>query len=183
MIAIIGKTCVGKTFLLNKAHELGYSTLNCDLFFTEQYKYGNKCYELIKMNLGSKYVNNEEVDKKMIKQLISNKNGLNLLENLIFPILFEHLKKNDYDFVEIPILYSKMVDFESLFQKTLNITASMETRRKILKFKNVDNYDFEFYDSINTGFSKKENVDIDMDNISNNIDWKLFFQRYYIKII
>ncbi len=183
MIAIIGKTCVGKTFLLDKARELGYSTLNCDLFFAEQYKYGNKCYELIKTKLGPKYINDEEVDRKMIKKLISSKNGLNLLENLIFPVLFDHLKKNNYDFVEIPILYSKMVNFESLFEKTLNITASMETRRKILKFKNVDNYDFDFYDSINTGFSKKENVDINMDNISNNIDWKLFFQRYYIKII
>ena len=180
MIAIIGKTCVGKTFLLDKAHELGYSTLNCDLFFAKEYQFGNKCYELIKKNLGKEYVNSATVDKKMLKEFISTKKNKDLLEKLIFPVLFEHFEKYNYDFVEIPILYSKIVNFERFFNKTLNITASMETRRKILKFKNVDNYDFEFFDSINTGFSKPQNVDINMDNIHNNIDWKVFFQRYYV---
>jgi dephospho-CoA kinase len=170
MIAIIGKTCVGKTFLLDKARDLGYSTLNCDHFFTEQYKFGNKCYELIKENLGKEYVNEDAVDKKRLKKFISIEKNKDLLEKLIFPVLFEHLQQYNYDFVEIPILYNENVDFKGFFDKTLNIIASMETRRKILKFKNVDNYDFEYFDSINTGFSKPDNVDINMDNISINMD-------------
>lgn len=180
MVALIGKTCVGKTFLLEKAKELGYSTFNCDDFFTKQYKIGNKCYELIKENLGEKYVNETEVDRKMLKELILTEDGKNLIEKLIFPVLFEHFQKNKYDFVEIPILYSKNGNFEIFFDKTLNITASNKWRRKILNFKNVDNYSFEDFDSINKGIPKKGDVDIHMDNIPINIDWKMFFKRYFI---
>ncbi|MGL5204959.1 MAG: dephospho-CoA kinase [Metamycoplasmataceae bacterium] len=183
MIAIIGKTCVGKTFILEKAKELGYSTFNCDDFFKEQYKFGNKCYELIKNNFGENYVNGTEVDKKMLRKLVFIEQKKDLLEKLIFPILSEHLEKHKYDFVEIPILYSENGDFERFFNKTLNIVASNEWRRKILNFKNVDNYDFDRYDSINKGLSKRGDVDIYMDNIPIDMDWKNFFKRYYIKII
>ncbi|MGL4252356.1 MAG: dephospho-CoA kinase [Metamycoplasmataceae bacterium] len=183
MIAIIGKTCVGKTFLLEKAKELGYSTFNCDDFFKEQYKFGNKCYELIKNNLGEKYVNEQEVDREMLRKFVFHENGKDLLEKLIFPILSEHFEKHKYDFVEIPILYSKNGDFERFFDKTLNIIASNDWRKKIRNFKNVDNHDFNDFDLINTGFSKEGSVDIYMDNMPVNNDWKKFFNRYYIKII
>ncbi|MGL5205721.1 MAG: dephospho-CoA kinase [Metamycoplasmataceae bacterium] len=183
MIAIIGKTCVGKTFLLEKAKELGYSTFNCDDFFKEQYKVGNKCYELIKNNLGKEYVNDNEVNREMLKKLVFIEKKKDLLEKLIFPVLSEHFEKNNYDFVEIPILYSKNGNFERFFDKTLNITASNDWRKKMRNFKNVDNYDFEHFDLINTGFSKEGSVDIYMDNIPVNNDWKMFFNRYYIKII
>ncbi len=180
MVALIGKTCVGKTFLLEKAREMGYSTLNCDDFFKEQYKFGNKCYKLIESNFGESYVNQINVDKNRVKKLISNKKSRDAIEKIIFPVLFEHLQNFKYDFVEIPILYSENGKFEHFFRKTLNVIASMDTRKKILKFKNVDNYDFEFFDSLNTGFSKIGDVDIDMDNIPIDIDWKLFFKSHYI---
>ncbi|MGL6125056.1 MAG: dephospho-CoA kinase [Metamycoplasmataceae bacterium] len=180
MVAIIGKTCVGKTFLLEKAKKLGYSTLNCDDFFHEQYKFGNKCYELIKNKFGEKYVNKKEVKREMLKKLIFTENRRDELEKLIFPVLFEHLKKFKYDFVEIPILYSKNGNFEVFFDRTLNIKASLEWRRKIANFKNVDNYSFDDFDSINTGFSKDGDVDIHMDNMPVNMDWKMFFIRYFI---
>ncbi|MDK2819487.1 MAG: dephospho-CoA kinase [Mycoplasmataceae bacterium] len=183
MIAIIGKTCVGKTFLLEKAKEFGYSTLNCDEFFQKQYKFGNDCYKIIKKSLGEKYVNEVEVDRNMIKKLILTKNGRNNLEKLIFPVLFEHFKKFKYDFVEIPILYSKNGNFKPFFNKILNIVASSETRKKILKFKNVDKYDFEFYDSLNNGICEEKCVDINMDNICADSDWEFFFKSHYIKII
>ena len=170
MIAIIGKTCVGKTFLLEKANEFGYSTFNCDDFLKEQYKFDNKCYKLIKSTFGEYYVNDENVNKKRLKKLISNNEGRDAVEKLIFPIIFEHFQNFKYDFVEIPILYSKNGEFEIFFTKTLNVIANMETRKKILKFKNVDNYDFEFLDSINTGLSKVGDVDVDMDNIPVDMD-------------
>ena len=183
MIAIIGKTCVGKTFLLEKAKKLGYSTFNCDDFFKEQYQFGNDCYKIIKKSLGKEYVNKTEVDRKMIKKLIMTKNGRDQLEKLIFPILFEHFRTFKYDFVEIPILYSKNGNFRMFFNKILNIVASNETRKKILKFKNVDNCDFEFYDSLNNGICEEKCVDINMDNLCVDSNWEFFFKSHYIKII
>lgn len=183
MIAIVGKTCVGKTFLLNKAKDLRYSTFNCDIFFENQYKFGSKCYELIKNAFGEKYVNGDFVNKEMIKMLISTENGKNSLEKLIYPVLFDHFLENKYDFVEIPILSTKNCDFRKFFSKTLNVLASTERREKNLKFKNVDNYDFEYFDSINMGIYEFNTVDIYMDKLSINTDWKSFFQSHYIKII
>lgn len=183
MIAIVGKTCVGKTFLLEKAASLGYSTLNCDDFFAKEYQNGNKCYSLIRDNLGEIYIKDGFVDRKMIKKLISNENGRNLLEKLIYPILFDHLSKNKYDFVEIPILSSKNCDFTGFFSKILNIITNDKTRTKNIKFKNVDNYDLEFFNTINTGFYGVNTVDIYMDKLPNNMCWKSFFETHYIKII
>ncbi len=183
MIAIVGKTAVGKTFILEKAKSLGYTTLNCDNFFKKEYTKGQKCYEIIKKNLGKTYVNDIGVDKKMLKMLIKTKNGRNMLENLIYPILFDHLSNNKYDFVEIPILSNLNSNFAIFFSKILNITASMETREKNLKFKNVDNYDFMFFDTINNGYLGSDSVDINMDKLPNNMSWKVFFETCYIKII
>jgi dephospho-CoA kinase len=68
MIAIIGKPGVGKSHLLDKLQKRGFKTLKADVFFSNSYLHGNKCYKLIKNQLGAEFVDKKTVLKAKLKQ-------------------------------------------------------------------------------------------------------------------
>ena len=120
MIALIGLPGNGKTYTIKLLKKEGYSVLIADEFFHEQYKVGNEAYELIKKHLGSSFVNKKGVDRSKLRDYAID--NMDTLEKLVHPILEQHLLKHKYDFVEIPIINSKHVNFYKLFSQVINIT-------------------------------------------------------------
>ncbi|VEU68486.1 dephospho-CoA kinase [Mycoplasmopsis pulmonis] len=166
MIAITGKAGVGKTTFLKKMEKKGYKILYSDNFFNQDYEKGYQSYQLIKDNLGQDFVNDQRVDKKRLKNWIKEDlSNLDRLEKLIYPLLKTHLEQNFYDFVEIPVLGSKNVDFYPLFSKIYNIEISESQRLEQLKKRGVDNSDISFFESINKGVIGKKVVNISLENL------------------
>lgn len=135
MIALIGLPGNGKTYTINLLKKEGYSILIVDDFFSEQYKVGNECYELIKKYLGHSYVNKKEVNRKKLRNFASE--NMNFLEKIVHPILKKHLLVNTYDFVEIPIINSKHVNFYELFSHVVNITYPSSSQIPITSLKKL----------------------------------------------
>ncbi len=136
MIAIIGLPGSGKTYTIKLLEKMGYSILIADDFFREQYKYGNEGYLLIKNNLGNEFVNEKSVDRNALRNFAIE--NMDKIEELVHPILEEHLKKNKYDFVELPIINSKYADFKKYFGVVINITPAGKYSTFMDKdFKNI----------------------------------------------
>ncbi|MEA4134412.1 hypothetical protein VBM90_01160 [Mycoplasma sp. 2704] len=150
MIAIVGRICSGKTYFLNTARELGYKSLNLDEFVNDLYEKNTDFINKINNKIGSFLIKNNQVWKPFIKQWISlNPNNLKILEKYVFEVIFEHLKSNQYDFVEIPILYTKIVDFSIFFSTVYHMQIDEENRSKFLKIRGVDNFTKEILDNQN----------------------------------
>ncbi|OYD26784.1 dephospho-CoA kinase [Mycoplasma testudineum] len=161
MIAITGRTHSGKTFLLKQLSNLGYKTLSADDFFHEQYKKDQAGYKLILSFLGPQFVKSDEVNRSAIKEwLKSDENNINILNKLTHKLLFEHLIKQKYDFVEIPIINSEFYDFLSLFDRVINLEISNQQRQKFINNRNVDKSTIELIDRLNKGFYGPKSVNI-----------------------
>ncbi|MGL4343452.1 MAG: dephospho-CoA kinase [Metamycoplasmataceae bacterium] len=167
MIAIIGKFGSGKTFLLNKLAQQGYKVLNCDDFFNKSYKFPNKGYWIIRRKIGKKYTKNFQVNKEELKKLIISEKNAKSIEKLVFPLLFKHLLKNKYDFVEIPILFNEICPFQNLFKKAILIEISEEKRANFILKRNVNNSTKTLLDSIYKDPEKIENVNIHVEKLTN----------------
>ncbi|TNK81975.1 dephospho-CoA kinase, partial [Mycoplasmopsis pullorum] len=116
MIAVVGKVASGKSTFLKHLQELGYKTFICDDYVNWLYRND----EQVKLNFinffGQGVVQNGQINKSFLKEQIKlNPQNLKFIEKVIFPIIFEHLKTHLYDFVEIPVLFTEIVDFSKLF--------------------------------------------------------------------
>ncbi len=165
MIAIIGNPNVGKTTFLRKLRANGYSTYETDAWVLEQYN-NNKSIIFKKLveEFGESVIFNEQIDKNALKELI-NKDFSNLkkIELLVHPYIKEHLIKNTYDFVEIPILKWSPIDFTDLFVMVVNLQG--ETIKN--KSSNVDNFSDKLIDTDKRGFRTFDTVDIYAKNVQN----------------
>ncbi|WP_027334523.1 dephospho-CoA kinase [Mycoplasmopsis felifaucium] len=141
MIAIIGKVASGKSTLLNKLKHRGFKIFNCDKFFIEEYKKNGFFYNEINNKIGS-FLNDENgISKQKIKEWISqNPNSLDVLEKCTYPVLFQYLKINSFDFVEIPKLISKNFDFSSLFSGIICLENSASKFLQNYIKRSVDNF-------------------------------------------
>ncbi|QJG67196.1 dephospho-CoA kinase [Mycoplasma phocoenae] len=177
MIAIIGKSGVGKTTFLKKLEKHGFKVLIADEFVNELYKKGNLGYKKIKHTLGEKYVDENGVNKKALKESINlNLDFINEVEELIFPIIENHLKITNYDFVEMSNIFSKNANFLPYFSKIIQISIPEENRVKNLKKRNVNNYDKNIIDALNKGFFTNDIVNISSENVEEKIFFKMFFK-------
>ena len=88
LICITGQIGSGKTSLLNEFKSLGFKTFEMDKYIHEIYKKNKIGYQLIKKNFGDSYVNEIEVDRKKLGQLVFNDNKkLNKLNSLTIPLI------------------------------------------------------------------------------------------------
>ncbi|WP_027120753.1 nucleoside/nucleotide kinase family protein [Mycoplasmopsis lipofaciens] len=139
MIAVIGKTCVGKTTFLNYLKNKGFSIFILDEFVNDLYEKSEKFYTFILNNLGEKYCINNKIDKLKIRTLFNQKPEIiDLLEKGIYPLIFEHFQSYSYDFVEIPNLVNQKNDFSSFFSSILCLETSNKIRMKNAQKRNVD---------------------------------------------
>lgn len=141
MIAIIGKLGVGKTTFCKKLIEKGFSVFNCDDFVQESYLKGNDCYKEIKRQIGDFLCDEKGVSKSKIKTWIAqNPYNIDILEKVIFPIVYEAIKIGKFDFVEIPKLVGKNYDFSQLFDIVLCLESPEKIRAKNMAARGVDNF-------------------------------------------
>ncbi|WGI36448.1 dephospho-CoA kinase [Mesomycoplasma lagogenitalium] len=177
MIAIIGKYGVGKTTFLKKVESFGYKILYTDEFFANCYKFNNSCYWAIKNELGQNYVNESEVIKNELRNFIlKDKNNINILEKIVYPILEKHLEENRYDFVEIPNIFSKNANFERFFSHIFNIKTSEKKRQENIEKKGVLKKNSNLNNSLNVGKIKKKVVDILWEDIEKEDFFINFFK-------
>ncbi|MGL5438272.1 MAG: dephospho-CoA kinase [Metamycoplasmataceae bacterium] len=158
-IAIIGKPASGKTFLLNKLQEKGYKVLNCDLLVKKYYSFPHPCYFEMKKKLGSQIAKWGKIDKTELKKLIIRENSAKKIEEIIFPYIFKHLSKKAYDFVEIPVLFNKEINFISLFKRVIELEIDEQKREIYFSRRNVDNLTKKTLIIINKEYLYPKNVD------------------------
>ncbi|WLP85955.1 dephospho-CoA kinase [Mycoplasma seminis] len=144
MIAIVGKIASGKTTFLKSCASLGYSTFSCDEYVNYLYTQNSDFINKIKQNIGEFLIKNNQVSKDEIKKWIrQDLTNLQLIEKEVFLEIKSHLQQHQYDFVEIPILATKIVDFSTFFSLILNMQISPSQHEKLLKNKGVDNFVLE----------------------------------------
>ena len=168
MIAIIGEPGAGKTFTIKLLEKKGFSILIADDFFKSQYLFDNEGYNIIKNNLGIKYVDKKSVIIEKLREYSIN--NMDNLEKLIHPLLENHLKLKKYDFVEIPILNSTYCNFNQYFTRVLNIINTKESIKKEIISRKIKT---DFYNIILAKQQKNykvENTDIESGNINKIIN-------------
>ncbi|SJZ40412.1 dephospho-CoA kinase [Mycoplasmopsis verecunda] len=186
MIAIVGKIASGKTTFLNYCKNLGYSTLNCDHFVTDLYNHNEEFIAKINEKYGDLLVTNNYVDKKKIKNwILQDISNLEKIEKEVIFYIKKHLLSNKYDFVEIPILFSKNVDFSNFFAYIFNMQIEEKTRQIFLKNKGVDNFVLNILDNQNNynwelekTFNGVEIVNISLDKRNNLTKIKKLLAEY-----
>ena len=142
IIALVGAPSAGKTTILKLLNQKGFKVFHADSFISEQYKKGNKGYQIIKEILGDEFVLNDKVNKERLREEIKrDENFLIRLNELIHPIIFDYLKDKDNFIAEIPIVTSSPIKFK--YDKIINIYASKEILRKRISQKtNIKNKEF-----------------------------------------
>ncbi|MFV8515926.1 dephospho-CoA kinase [Mycoplasma sp. Z244B] len=175
MIAIVGRMASGKSTFLAVCAQLGYSTFNCDQYVSYLYSQDKEFIKLIAEKFGTFLLKDNVLDKNEIKKwILQDSTNLKKLEKEVFLKLKSHLLEHQYDFVEIPILYTDVVDFVPLFSCIFHMQISEDIRQKFLQQKGVDNFTLQFLDNQNAYdwgikkfFREKRVVHISLDKRDN----------------
>ena len=137
LICITGLTGSGKTTVLKEIAKKGYETFEVDKYIHSIYKKGDKGYDVIKHSFGDQYVNDKEVDRQKLGQLVFNdKEQLNKLNNLMLPFIKQKLrelkKQNKQIFVEMAIFLNYVEYFENSFDDVIIVQGKEEIQNKKL---------------------------------------------------
>ena len=138
LICITGQIGSGKTSLLNEFKSLDFKTFEMDKYIHEIYKKNKIGYQLIKKNFGDSYVNEIEVDRKKLGQLVFNDNKkLNKLNSLTIPLIRQKILElkniNEHIFVELGIYLKYEKLFNDLFDHIILIKGKSEIETKKLQ--------------------------------------------------
>ena len=150
LICITGQIGSGKTSLLNKFKSLGFKTFEMDKYIHEIYKKNKIGYQLIKKNFGDSYVNEIEVDRKKLGQLVFNDNKkLNKLNSLTIPLIRQKILElkniNEHIFVELGIYLKYEKIFNDLFDRIILIKGKSEIETKKLQNLSWFNKKFDIF--------------------------------------
>lgn len=178
--AIIGKYGVGKTTLLQRVAALGYQVLDADAFFKICYLKNQPCYEAISKTFGSNFVNETEVDRTVLRQMLSNDlSTLDLLEKTVYPFLEAEIQKKAYDFVEIANVYSPNANFIDYFDSVFELVNTEKFRQKNIASKNVDSFVSTLNNVLNKNIEHKNNIIIEVSRLQNDTDLKIFLEKLF----
>lgn len=138
LICLTGKTGSGKSTCLEIIKKLGYQTFETDNFIHDIYQVNQAGYELIKQEFGEIYVNEKEVDRKRLGQLVFNhKEQLEKLNKLMLPIIKEKIvglkQKQQIIFVELAIYLNHESYFTNLFDEVIQVTGKSEQEEEKVK--------------------------------------------------
>ncbi|MCS4536707.1 dephospho-CoA kinase [Mycoplasma sp. CSL7475-4] len=174
MIAVIGKIGVGKsTFLKNCGLEAS-KIFFADEFVEQEYKKRGKIYQEIKLKIGEFLLENDHVSKNKIREWLNENNtNIDILEKVVFPVIFDELKNGNYEIVEIPVLYNENINFLPLFSLILCLSTNEKNRQKNLIKRGVNKLTIKALDAKNDPkiakkalFGKITIVDIYADNFT-----------------
>ncbi len=146
LICLTGKTGSGKSTCLATIKKLGYSVFEMDQYIHDIYRVHQIGYELIRKEFGDIYVNDHEVDRKRLGQLVFNhKDQLEKLNKLMLPIMKQKIvdlkQKNEIIFVELAIYLNHEEYFKNLFDEVIQVVGKSEIENK--KLKNLSWFGFK----------------------------------------
>ena len=171
-IAITGKIGSGKTSLCNIIKKIGYKVYESDKEVEKLLKRAQIIEEvklLYKGKIRNLIDNNGNIHKKILGDfLFSNKNELDKLEKLLYPLLEGQKKKfveensnEEFIFFDIPLLFEKKM--HKKFDKIIFLDVSKEIQEKrVLKRK---------------GMTKNK-----LDNILNNQSYDISIFKKFISV-
>lgn len=138
LICVTGQIGSGKTSVLEEFKKLRFKTFEMDKYIHEIYKKNKIGYQLIKKNFGDSYVNDIEVDRKKLGQLVfNNKKKLDKLNAITIPLIrqktSELKQKNDLIFVELGIFLKYKEQFQNLFDYVILVKGKPENETKKLQ--------------------------------------------------
>ena len=144
LICITGLTGSGKTTALEYIKSKSLNVFEVDNYVHSIYRKDEKGYALIKENFGSEYINEKEVNRQKLGQLVFNdKNQLNKLNNLMLPLIKEkllELKKEDKTiFVELAIFLNHSDYFKNIFDQVIIIKGKEDVQKQ--KISNLKWFD------------------------------------------
>ncbi|QKT05307.1 dephospho-CoA kinase [Mycoplasma sp. OR1901] len=142
--AICGEINVGKTTLINELKKMGYKTLILDDYVNYLYQNNNDLINEFKNKIGNFILENNKISKELLKKyILDDFNNIYKLEEIIYPYISNHLINNKYDFVEIPVLESKKIDFSGFFKYVVVVhkkTKFLVENQLINWLNNKNNY-------------------------------------------
>ncbi|KAJ8679558.1 hypothetical protein QAD02_015345 [Eretmocerus hayati] len=139
LIGLTGGITSGKSSIADKLQKLGSGLINCDLVAHSMYAPGMKCYNLIVETFGSQYVSSDgQIDRKALGNLVFNdKNELNKLNDLMWPVILEETKKrinelsrNGFDIITVEAAVLIQAGWQSTFHE---IWTSIIPREEAIK--------------------------------------------------
>lgn len=138
LICVTGQIGSGKTSVLDEFKNLGFKTFEMDKYIHEVYKKNEIGYNLIKKNFGDSYVNNTEVNRKKLGQLVFNNNKmLDKLNALTIPLIQQKIlelkQQNELIFVELGIFLKYEKQFKDLFDYVILVKGKSEIEAKKLQ--------------------------------------------------
>ncbi|XP_034187978.2 bifunctional Phosphopantetheine adenylyltransferase - Dephospho-CoA kinase [Osmia lignaria lignaria] len=100
IIGLTGGIASGKSSVADKLEKLGAGLVNCDKIAHDLYLPGKKCFDAIVENFGSTILKPDGfIDRKVLGNIVfNNKEQLNKLNNIVWPIILEEAKKQINDF-------------------------------------------------------------------------------------
>ncbi len=140
IIAIVGAPLSGKTTVLKRLQEKGMRVFSADSHVTKIYKAGEEGYNLIKDTLGSEFVNEEQVDRRMLAEWASEGDNLTKLNEMIHPLIYNYLDDKDNFIGEMPIISNSPIKFK--YDKIVLVRANEETIMDRFSKTNLRNPEF-----------------------------------------
>ncbi len=174
IIVLVGSPLAGKTTLLKQLQQNGVKVFSADSHIRKIYQNGEVGYETIKSVLGENFVNEKEVDRRALAGWASEEDNLKKLNELIHPLIAEHLEGKDDFVAELPIITSSSTKFN--YDKLILVKASEEEIRNRFSQTNISNPKFinkiieDWSNDIEYDYVVDTTNDIQQDDISNIIN-------------
>ncbi len=174
IIVLVGSPLAGKTTLLKQLQENGVRVFSADSHIRKIYQNGEVGYETIKSVLGENFVNEKEVDRRALAGWASEDENLSTLNELIHPLIAEHLEGKDDFVAELPIVTSSSVKFK--YDKIILVKASDEAIKNRFAQTNLSNPKFvdkiikDWNNDVEYDYVVDTTNDIQHEDISNIID-------------
>lgn len=189
LVCITGKIGSGKSTVTNQYKKLGYKTLEMDKYIHSIYKANKIGYQKIKNEFGLKYVNDKEVDRKKLGQLVfKNKKDLGRLNAVTLPLIKDKIlslqNQREIIFVELGIYITNEQYFKDCFDLVILVKGKQNLTNQKLKQlswhgkKSLVNWDIKF--SKTTNLLVMDN-NLTIEDLKNKVKKSIIYIKKYNK--